>query len=268
MNPAARRLPITLARGGELFPAEDVVAVEAPLEIRLGGKALTVTMRTPGHDAELAVGFLVSEGVLRKGDDLTAPPVPDALSPDVLHVQLRDGVTADTRRAERGFTTTSACGACGKDSLESLSLPACPPITGDSPQVSPSLLLSLPAKLRAEQATFEATGGLHATGLFTGAGELVRVREDVGRHNAFDKVIGAALLAGELPLNGCVAVVSGRASFELVQKAAMAGIPVLAAVGAPSSLAVELAQRQGITLAGFLRDGRFNLYSHPERITP
>ncbi len=261
-------MSVTRVQAGALSPAEDLLAVEEPLEIRLDDKPLTVTMRSPGHDAELAVGFLVSEGVIRRATDLPGSPVTDPATPNVLHVQLREGLAVDTRRAERTFTTTSACGACGKGSLEALALPECPRTPEPWPQVPASLLLELPARLRAAQEAFGATGGLHATGLFTAEGQLRRVREDVGRHNAFDKVVGAALLAGELPLSHHVALVSGRASFELVQKAAMAGIRVLAAVGAPSSLAVELAEQQGITLAGFLREGRFNLYSHPGRVTP
>ena len=268
MVPAVQRFPVTHVRGGTIRTAEDLVAVEAPLEIRLNGKPLTVTMRTPGHDAWLAVGFLVSEGIIRQATDLEGPPLTGPLAPNVLRVQLRAGLQVDTSRAERSGTTTSACGACGKASLEALSLPECPRTPEPLPQVSGALLVDLPSRLRAAQEAFGATGGLHATGLFTADGQLVRVHEDVGRHNAFDKVIGAALLAGELPLSNHVALVSGRASFELVQKAAMAGIRVLAAVGAPSSLAVELAEQQGLTLAGFVRDGRFNLYSQPERISP
>ncbi|MEN9800163.1 MAG: hypothetical protein RL653_3860 [Pseudomonadota bacterium] len=255
---------VTHLRGGRLHDAEDLVAVEAPLEIRVNGKVLTVTMRTPGHDAELAVGYLVSEGILRGRSDLA--DVRPGLEPNTVEVSLRQGLHVDTARAERTTWTSSSCGACGKGSLDAVAMPECPPVRELTPTLSGAHLARLPVLLREAQAAFASTGGIHATGLFTAGGALEWIREDVGRHNAFDKVVGAAFLAGRLPLAGHVALVSGRASFELVQKAAMAGLRVLLAVGAPSSLAVELAERQGLTLAGFVREGRFNLYSGAGRI--
>lgn len=264
MAEAVRSFRVTHARAGQLHPAEDLVAVEAPLELRVNGRVLTVTMRTPGHDEELAVGYLVSEGVLRRRSDLAE--VRPGLEPNTVEVSLREGLHVDTTKAERTTWTSSSCGACGKGSLEAVTMPDCPPALELTPRLSGAHLMRLPALLRDAQAAFASTGGLHATGLFTEDGALEWIREDVGRHNAFDKVVGAAFLAGKLPLAVHVALVSGRASFELVQKAAMAGIRVLLAVGAPSSLAVELAERQGLTLAGFVREGRFNLYSGAGRI--
>jgi FdhD protein len=214
-------------------------------------------MRTPGHDEELALGFCLSEGL----QPVTAS-VPDDLAANTIDV---DAAGFDPERVQRSFYTTSSCGVCGKGALEAVAVEG--PHVESKLQVTLALVSSLPDALRAAQAAFEATGGLHATGLFAGDGTLLCAREDVGRHNAFDKVVGWAFREGRLPLSDCVVCVSGRLSFELVQKAAVAGCPVLVAVGAPSSLAVELARDRGITLCGFVRDGRANVYSEPWRVT-
>jgi FdhD protein len=234
----------------------DELAVEEPLEIRIGGRPIAVTMRTPGHDAELAIGFLVSEGIRP-----TAARTPDDLAANTIEVEA-DGF--DTGRLERNFYTTSSCGVCGKGALEAVAVEA--PRVDSELQLPLSVVAQLPERLRAAQPAFAATGGLHATGLFDAAGEVVCVREDVGRHNAMDKVIGWAFGEGLLPLHDHVLCVSGRLSFELVQKAAVAGCPILVAVGAPSTLAVELGRDRGVTLCGFVRDGRVNVYSEPWRI--
>jgi FdhD protein len=242
----------------------DALAVEAPLEIRMADTS-TITMRTPGADGELAVGFLFSEGIVRQAADVLAV---ELLEPDVVQVELATEARERAAQRERRFTVTSACGACGKSTAEqalALDVPF-PPPPRDRPRLAPELIASLPDRLRAAQPTFALTGGLHAAGLFDARGTLLLAREDVGRHNAVDKVVGARLLAGQLPASNDVLVVSGRASFELVQKAILAGIPVLAAVGAPSTLAVDLAGQHGLTLLGFVRDGRFNLYTGADRI--
>jgi FdhD protein len=240
--------------GGE--EADDRVAVEEPLELRIGGRPVAVTMRTPGHDEELALGFALSEG-LRP----VSARVPDDLAANTIELEAPD---FDPQRIARSFYTTSSCGVCGKGALEAIAVEA-PPVESTL-TISGALVSALPDRLREAQAAFASTGGLHATGLFTAAGQLVSAREDVGRHNAMDKVIGRAFLEGLLPLADHVLCVSGRLSFELVQKAAVAGCPVVVAVGAPSSLAVELAVDRGVTLCGFVRDGRCNVYSRPERI--
>jgi FdhD protein len=250
----------------------DVVAAEEPLELRVGGRALAVTMRTPGDDVELAHGFLLSEGVIGGRDDVEIARFCAGKGPDgqntynVLDVTLAPGVPAPDPGVERNFYTTSSCGVCGKAALDAVRLKTRYPPTGDPSTVTAGVLAELPTTLRERQRVFDTTGGLHAAGLFTPTGEPLVVREDIGRHNAVDKVLGWAVLNDRIPLGGTVLMVSGRASFELVQKAAMAGIPVLAAVSAPSSLAVDLAVEQGITLAGFVRDGAMNLYAHPHRI--
>jgi FdhD protein len=246
---AVRRVP-----GGD---DEDRVAVEEPLEIRVGGSPVAVTMRTPGHDEELALGFCLSEG-LRP----VAASLPDDLAANTVDV---DAPGFDPERLRRSFYTTSSCGVCGKGALEAIAVEA-PPVESDL-RVAAGLVASLPDQLRDAQAAFRVTGGLHATALFTADGTLLHAREDVGRHNAMDKVVGRAFLDGLLPLARSVLVVSGRLSFELVQKAAVAGCPILVAVGAPSSLAVELAEAQRVTLCGFVREGRVTVYSVPERIT-
>ncbi len=236
--------------------AADVVAVEEPLEIRIGGVPVAVTMRTPGHDEELALGFALSEGLRPRG-----ARAPDDLAANAIELDAPD---FDVDRLRRSFYTSSSCGVCGKGALEAVAVEA--PRAESQLHVAAELVASLPERLRAEQAAFEATGGLHATGLFDADGELLALREDVGRHNALDKVIGRAFLDGRLPLADAILCVSGRLSFELVQKAAVAGCPLLVAVGAPSSLAVELARDRGITLCGFVRNGRINVYTEPWRI--
>jgi FdhD protein len=234
----------------------DAVAVEEPLEIRVNGAPVAVTMRTPGHDEELALGFLFSEGIT----PVRAEPPVD-LAANTIEAEAKD---FDPGRLERHFYTSSSCGVCGKGALEAVAVEA-PPVKSEL-TVAAELVARLPDALRAEQAAFERTGGLHATGLFDAAGTLLCLREDVGRHNAMDKVIGWAFGQSRLPLERAILCVSGRLSFELVQKAAVAGCPILVAVGAPSSLAVELAEDRRVTLCGFVRGGRVNVYSHEWRI--
>lgn len=250
----------------------DSLAAEEPLELRVDGTPLSVTMRTPGHDVELAHGFLLTEGVLGAAADVSSARYCDSVDDrgrntyNVLDVALAPGVQPPDTGLERNFYTTSSCGVCGKASLDAVRLktrfsPADDPVT-----VTPELLTALPDALRAAQRLFDSTGGMHAAGLFDADGHLLVAREDVGRHNAVDKVLGWALLAGRIPAAGTVLMVSGRASFELVQKAVMAGVPVLAAVSAPSSLAVELAADSGVTLVGFLRGPRMNVYAGAQRV--
>ncbi len=234
----------------------DVVAVEEPLEIRINGVPVAVTMRTPGHDEELALGFALSEGLRPAGARL-----PDDFAANTVEL---DAPGFDPGRLARSFYTSSSCGVCGKGALEAVAVEA--PCVESKLTVSAELIAGLPDRLRAAQPAFEATGGIHATGLFDERGELLCLREDVGRHNALDKVIGWAFRAGLLPLERSVLCVSGRLSFELVQKAAVAGCPLLVAVGAPSSLAVELGKDRGVTLCGFVRGGRLNVYSEPWRV--
>jgi FdhD protein len=248
------RLEVTREPGGRTDL--DTVAVEEPLEIRIDGRPIAVTMRTPGHDEELALGFCISEGIPATG----AAPTRD-LAANVVEVEAG---AFDRARVQRSFYTSSSCGVCGKGALEAVAVEA--PRVVSTLGVPATLIASLPDALRAGQGTFEVTGGLHATGLFDAAGSLLCVREDVGRHNAMDKVIGWSLLAELLPLADSLVCVSGRLSFELVQKAAVAGAPVLAGVGAPSSLAVELARDRGVTLCGFVRGGHFNVYSEAWRV--
>lgn len=267
---------------------EDFLAVEEPLEIRLGfpkngrveHRAISITMRTPGNDAELAAGFLFTEGIIHLADQIKqirhcglkigkARSVLDraaALNSNTIRIDLVEGVDIDLKRLERHFYTTSSCGVCGKSSIEALHTGARKIENRAEPRIESNVINSLPATLRASQDVFDQTGGLHASALFNTNGALEIVREDVGRHNALDKVIGAKFIAAELPLSEKILLVSGRASFELVQKALMAGVPILAAVGAPSSLAVELAVEFGMTLVGFVRDGRFNIYTGESRI--
>lgn len=250
----------------------DSIAVEEPLELRVNGKALAVTMRTPGHDVELAHGFLHTEGVIGGPDDILSARYCDSRDDEgrntynVLDLALAPGVAAPEVGVERNFYTTSSCGVCGKASLDAVRLKSRHSPFGDPVRVALDVLAGLPDALRTQQQVFDRTGGLHAAGLFTAEGEQLVVREDVGRHNAVDKVVGWALLQGLIPARGCVLVVSGRTSFELAQKAVMAGIPVLGAVSAPSSLAIDLAAECGLTLAGFIRNGSLNVYAHAERI--
>jgi FdhD protein len=250
---AARVEVLRLPAGGA---ERDELAVEEPLEIRVGGRPVAVTMRTPGHDEELALGFLLSEGIRP-----TAARPPADLAANTIETDA-DGF--DSERLARNFYTTSSCGVCGKGALEAVAVDA--PRVESGLRLPLSLVAQLPERLRTGQPAFAATGGLHATGLFDAAGDLVCVREDVGRHNAMDKVIGFAFRQGLLPLTDHVLCVSGRLSFELVQKASVAGCPVVVAVGAPSTLAVDLARDRGVTLCGFVRDGRVNVYSEPWRI--
>jgi FdhD protein len=270
-------LRITLpgdGQAGARAPRADFLAAEEPLGIRVDGTALAMTMRTPGDDLELAAGFLVSEGVIRQPGDITDIKLCDGTScghaghagmGNIADVTLASGVTV-TPGARRNFLTTSACGICGKTSIEDICVLPEAPLAADTARFAPEVLAALPGRLRDAQRVFSRTGGLHAAGLFTAGGELIAIREDVGRHNAVDKAVGWALLADRLPLAGCVLLVSGRASFELVQKAVLAGIPLLAAVSAPSSLAVDLAEQAGLTLVGFLRGPSMNVYAGPHRL--
>jgi len=262
---------VVALNGGVRSERPDTLATEEPMEIRAGGPGqvaapVAVTMRTPGGDHELAAGFLFTEGLIAPGDVHRV-----AYCDDLSEEEQRFNVVTvtltrpfDAGGLRRNFYATSSCGICGKAALDDVEVRCAPVAPG--PQVRHEVVTALPGKLRAGQRIFERTGGLHAAGLFTAAGELVSLREDVGRHNAVDKVIGEQLLAGRIPLSGLILQVSGRVSFELVQKAAVAGIPILSAVGAPSSLAVEAGERFGMTVVGFVRDGRFNVYTHPERV--
>ncbi|HEX3553731.1 MAG TPA: formate dehydrogenase accessory sulfurtransferase FdhD [Thermoanaerobaculia bacterium] len=253
----------------------DHLATEEPLEIRLvqegRRRTVAVTMRTPGADAELALGFLFAEGVIAAREQVRrAAPCLDPKEGDacdnILEVELAEGVPApELAGLDRHFFATSACGVCGKAGLEALRLRVSGPVAA-GPEVAPEVLATLPVKLREAQGLFDVTGGLHAAGLFDAAGRLLAAREDVGRHNALDKLMGWALLQGLLPLAGHVVMVSGRSSYEILQKCMVAGVPIVCAVSAPSSLAVDLAERFGMTLVGFLRGDRFNVYSGPERI--
>lgn len=259
---------------GVISRREDVLAVEEPLEIRVGGESLSITMRSPGHDFDLAAGFLVSEGVVAHAPDIAAIRYCAGRDDEtgentfnVLDVTLGRGVPAPDVSHERNFYMTSSCGLCGKASIDAVRTASHHPVAADPVEVDAELLATFPDRLRAGQDVFEKTGGLHAAALFDGrTGELLVLREDVGRHNAVDKVVGWAHGEGLLPLTGMVLQVSGRASFELVQKASMAGIPVLAAVSAPSSLAVDLAEEQGMTLVGFLRGRSMVVYAGDHRI--
>ena len=262
---------IVAVRGDSLEIRDDRVVGEAPLEIRAAGPrqdpvAVAITMRTPGFEEELAVGFLRTEGLI-EGPELIRTTFGDPAAmnqpDDKVTVHLARAFDA-SRVAERHFVATASCGICGKASLDEVAVRSDP--IPDGPIVARTVILALPDMLRAAQRAFDETGGLHAAGLFTASGELIALREDVGRHNALDKLIGAMALAGELPLANTMLLVSGRASFEIVQKAAMAGISVLCAVSAPSDLAVETADRLGMTLVGFLRGDRFNAYAGPGRI--
>ena len=282
-SPVQRDVQIDALRDAGNARRGDAIAVEEPLEIRLmrdglpeadenggTGRSISVTMRTPGHDAELAVGFLHGEGLLRGPRDVVDTGYCGTTG-NILRVTARADLPLDLARLARNFYSTSSCGVCGKASIEAVTASAgdrriagagC----GESMVVREAVLRALPGRLRAAQAGFAETGGMHAVGLFTAAGELLALREDVGRHNAMDKLVGAALLAGELPWSERVLLLSGRASFELLQKAMLAGCPLVAAIGAPSTLAVELAESAGITLVAFLRPGGCNVYTHPQRV--
>ena len=271
------KVRVRVVENGGTRVRPDTLATEEPMEIRLltGGarRTVAVTMRTPGSDFELAAGFLYGEGVVSSPDEIKKisycvdPDVDAAQRYNIVNVELREtaGNTYDLRPLERSFYTTSACGVCGKASLEQLELRGYPELP-QGPEVSPETVYSLPQRLREEQGLFEKTGGLHAAALFDAAGGLVAIREDVGRHNATDKLVGWALLEGRLPLNDHVVMVSGRTSYEILQKCVAAGVPIVCAVSAPSSLAVDVARRFGVTLVGFLRGNRFNVYSAPRRV--
>ena len=273
-----KRITVTKVNDAEAAETFDALAIEEPLEMRLAftlngepkTQNISVTMRTPGNDAELASGFLFTEGIVKNAGEIAKVDhcfIACAENKEnVIQVKLREGVVPDLKNTERNFYTTSSCGVCGKGSIDAIRT------VGDFVQqdhdiaVDANLLHQLPAILRAQQAVFEETGGLHASALFNLDGELLLLREDVGRHNALDKLVGAALHQGLLPLNNHILLLSGRASFELVQKAVMAGVRIIAAVGAPSSLAVELAAEFDITLTGFLRNRRYNIYTAARRI--
>lgn len=266
---------VHVVQDGQARSRPDYLATEEPLEIRLVAGAqretVAITMRTPGADFELAVGFLFGEGVIGGRDDVrrvtycTDAEVDAEQRFNIVNVELAGSVAPDLRSLERHFYTNSACGVCGKATLDALEIRGCRVLTG-GPQVAAEILYGLPDGLRRGQGIFESTGGLHAAGLFGADGDLVALREDVGRHNAVDKLVGWAVMQGRVPLGGNVLVVSGRTSYEILQKAITAGIPVVCGISAPSSLAVALAERFGVTLIGFLRDRRCNVYAHPERV--
>jgi FdhD protein len=258
MHPVSRFDIVRVTASGR-DAAEDALVVEEPLEIRIGEKPVSVTLRTPGDDFDLAAGFLFTESIAREFAEIRHWG-----SPNVVRVDLPAGVTVDLQRLQRHFYSTSSCGVCGKVSIDALRVQTTA-VESDL-RIEATVIAGLPDALRAEQKTFDATGGIHAAGLFAADGTILRVREDVGRHNAVDKVIGSFVREG-VALADRILVVSGRTSFEIVQKAIVARIPILAAVGAPSSLAVELAREFGITLLGFVRDGRFNVYSGRQRVS-
>ncbi|WP_266391976.1 formate dehydrogenase accessory sulfurtransferase FdhD [Streptomyces canus] len=274
MGRVTERRKVIRIRDGAISSRPDTLVTEEPLEIRLNGKPLAITMRTPGDDFALAAGFLVSEGVLAHQSDLQnivycAGATADGSNTyNVVDVKTAFGVVIPDITLERNVYTTSSCGLCGKASLDAVRTTTRWPINDTPPlRIDPDLLASLPDRLRAAQQVFDRTGGLHAAALFTEDGELLDIREDVGRHNAVDKLVGRALQNADLPLSRVILLVSGRASFELAQKAVMAGIPVLAAVSAPSSLAVDLAAETGLTLVGFLRGPSMNVYAGEHRLT-
>ena len=266
---------VRVVEDGKMRVRPDTLATEEPMEIRLitGGERQTVavTMRTPGADFELAAGFLYGEGIVKSSDDIARisycvdADLDAAQQYNIVNVELRGGREYDLRPLERHFYTTSACGVCGKASLEQLELRGCP-VALPGPEVSAETLYSLPEKLREAQGLFDATGGLHAAALFDDGGNLLALREDVGRHNATDKLVGWAMLENRLPLSGHIVMVSGRSSFEILQKCLTAGVPFVCAISAPSSLAVDVAREFGMTLVGFLRERRFNVYAGHERV--
>ena len=281
MNPGSFALDINKFRKGQRRPEEDSVAVEEPLEIRLGfstadrraTKSISITMRTPGNDDALAAGFLFTESIISKAADIAAiepcgPPAPDSGNHNVIRVELDASVEVDLGRLQRHFYTTSSCGVCGKASLDALRVTGVEALQESDIVFPEDVVISMPDQLRAAQATFEKTGGLHAAAAFDTNGEIQALMEDVGRHNAVDKVIGQLLMDDQLPAKTLGMMVSGRASFELMQKTLVAGMPLLAAVSAPSSLAVQLAREFNMTLIGFLRGDTFNIYSGDERICP
>ncbi len=273
MGRVTRRRPVLRLEGDDATTRPDTLVVEEPLEVRVGGVAVSVTMRTPGDDFDLVAGFLVTEGVITDGGQLAtmrycAGATVDGVNTyNVIDAAVVDGAAPLDLSVQRNFYTTSSCGVCGKASIDAIRTRTSWPVADDPVRLRPEVLARLPDGLRAAQRVFDRTGGLHAAGLFTADGELLCLREDVGRHNAVDKVVGWATREGRLPLSGTVLLVSGRASFELAQKALMAGVPVLVAVSAPSSLAVELAEEVGMTLIGFLRGTSMNVYAGAHRVT-
>ncbi len=279
MSPSSTAVDINKVRNGVRETLADDVAVEEPLEIRLGystpdGRAtrsISITMRTPGNDRDLAAGFLYTEAIVRQLKDIASietcgPPAPDSGNHNVIRVDLAKGVEVDLGRLQRHFYTTSSCGVCGKTSLDALRVAGAASQHGNTTRFRRAALIRMPDALRAAQATFDATGGLHAAAAFSPEGDLIITMEDVGRHNAVDKVVGSLLLNNELPAIGLGLMVSGRASFELMQKTLVAGMPLLAAISAPSSLAVQLAKEFDMSLIGFLRGDTFNIYAGAERI--
>jgi len=258
--------PVLRYREGKVDARDDALAIEEPLEIRVRGRAVSVTMRTPGHDDELAAGFLLSEGIIAKSEDVVRiEPCDRADGGNVVNVVLEPTVPVDFERLTRHVFASSSCGLCGKASIDAVHNQF-KPVDAADVTIDASRLLQFPARMHEAQSTFHRTGGLHAAALFDAQGSLIVLREDVGRHNAVDKVLGFALLNRLLPLDCHVLLVSGRASFEIVQKALAGRVPIVAAVSAPSSLAVEFAEESNQTLVGFLREGRMNVYSHPRRI--
>jgi FdhD protein len=260
----SERYPVVKFSKGLPQPGEDEAVVEEPLEIRVAGRGVGVTMRTPGQDEELVIGFLVGEGLISGPGDVEHVRPCDRATGDVVDVIVSAGVAVDFARLTRHVFASSSCGVCGRASIDAMRHRF--PGAADGPRVPSRVLHGVAAKLRAVQPTFDQTGGLHAAGLFDASGELAVAREDVGRHNAVDKVVGWALMRGMLPLSAYFLVVSGRVSFEIVQKALAAGIPLIAGVSAPSSLAIDLCLESNMTLIGFLREGRFNVYAHPLRV--
>jgi FdhD protein len=279
MSSSSLAVEISKVRAGVAESLADSVAVEEPLEIRLGystpdGRAtrsISITMRTPGNDRELAAGFLYTEAIIGRAADIASietcgPPAPDSGNHNVIRVDLTAGVEVDLGRLQRHFYTTSSCGVCGKTSLDALRVGGAVELDSSEQTFSRQILTRIPEALREAQHTFDKTGGLHAAAAFNSSGDLITVMEDVGRHNAVDKVVGSLLLNNGLPASALGLMVSGRASFELMQKTLVAGMPLLAAVSAPSSLAVQLAQEFNMSLIGFLRGDTFNIYSGEERI--
>lgn len=270
MTKPIQRRRLTRIEDGQPLPRHDSLATEEPLEIRVNGSPFAVTMRTPGDDFDLVAGFCVSEGIAAKPDDLQAMRYcagEQENTYNIIDVTVPGSGAAVAAVRERHVYTSSSCGVCGLASIDAVATTSRFDVADDDLRVRSEVITALPDRLRDEQAIFDSTGGVHAAGLFTPDGQALCVREDVGRHNAVDKVVGWAWREDRLPLTGTVLQVSGRASFELVQKAAMAGIPALAAVSAPSSLAADLAERSGITLVGFSRGTTYNIYAHPGRIT-
>ena len=280
MTASSLAISVEKIKGDSAKPVADQVAVEEPLEIRLGystpeghtASSISITMRTPGDDAELALGFLYSESIIQSADDVAnvehcGPPAPDTGHHNIVRVDLAPHVAVDLGRLQRHFYTTSSCGVCGKSSLDALRVIGAEPLAVNSARFAKHMLITLPGALRDRQQTFDVTGGLHAAAAFDSQGEILVAHEDVGRHNAVDKIVGTLLTRDLLPASDLGLIVSGRASFELMQKTLVAGMPLLAAVSAPSSLAVQLAIEFNVTLVGFLRDNTFNIYSAGERIS-